>query len=241
MRTYRAQRGPFSKQPFFKLNEVEQICTDELRRMSLYPEQPEPIRIDRFIEKKFGVYPAYEDLRPGILGYTEFGPKGVESIIVSRSLVEEGTRPAERRISTTLAHEAGHGLLHAHLFVLAEEMARAASLFGADADVEGPKILCRDEAVAGHQRRSEKRYDGRWWEYQANQAMGALLLPRGLVLVALDGFLSEQGLLRTKVFDETRRAEAASLLSQLFDVNPVVANIRLSLVFPVENASQLTL
>src|SRR3989441_11554119 len=62
--------------------------------------------------------PTYEDLDKGVLGFTQFGRTGVQAIVVARALDEDGTRPAERRIRTTLAHEAGHGLLHAHLFAL---------------------------------------------------------------------------------------------------------------------------
>jgi hypothetical protein len=85
---------------------------DELIAAEILPNNPEPIRIDRFIEKKFGISAEYEDLGDGILGMTQFGSKGVARIIVARSLDEEGTEVAARQIRTTLAHEAGHGLLH---------------------------------------------------------------------------------------------------------------------------------
>jgi hypothetical protein len=64
-----------------------------------------------------------------------------------------------------LAHEAGHGLLHAYLFVLGET---PLNLFDRDSQVDH-KILCRD--VQGEERNS-RAYDGRWWEFQANRAMG---------------------------------------------------------------------
>src|SRR5713226_7829376 len=60
----------------------------------------------------------YDDLPQQILGYTQFGPRGVERIVVSRRLAEEDSDVARRRDRATLAHEAGHGLLHAHLFAL---------------------------------------------------------------------------------------------------------------------------
>ena len=240
MKTYRAQGGPFVERPYYRASEIETICSDELRRVELYPSQPEAIRIERFIEKTFGVCPDYQDLPRGVLGYTEFGPKGVEGIIVSRALEQEGTKPSERRINTTLAHEAGHGLLHAHLFVLAGG-AGTVSLFGDDPDVAGPKILCRNDGMSVVQNNTKKRYAGRWWEFQANQAMSALILPQDLVLAALDAFLIEQGIFRTRVFEERRRAEAISLLAEVFNVNPVVAEIRLSQVFPAGSDSQLTL
>ena len=83
----------------------------------------------------------------GILGLTRFGPKGPVEIVVSRSLSEEGTRVAERRMNSTLAHEAGHILLHGHLFAL-ERRAGAHSLFGDDLDEKKQTILCRPGTVA---------------------------------------------------------------------------------------------
>lgn len=56
-----------------------------------FPSTPGPIRIDRFIEKRFNVVHSYEDLGEGILGLTKFGPSGVKAIMVARSLEEDGS------------------------------------------------------------------------------------------------------------------------------------------------------
>src|SRR2546422_8265658 len=122
MKSYRATSGPFAERPYYELNEIERIRTEELHEVGLYPSRPEPVRVERFIEKRFHVSPTYEELPDGILGYTRFNRDGVEAIVVSCALCEEGTRAAERRINTTLAHEGGgHGLLHAYLFVIGTE------------------------------------------------------------------------------------------------------------------------
>src|SRR5690242_15903667 len=105
MKTFRSRTGPFTEQPFYKQEEIENICSQELRKYNLYPSDPSPIRIDRFIEKRFGVQPAYEDLPTGLLGFTRFGRNGVEEIVVSKALDDEGTERAERRLRATLAHE----------------------------------------------------------------------------------------------------------------------------------------
>ncbi len=86
MRTYRSKTGPFAEQPFYKPSEIESICTDELQKVNLCPSDPTPIRIDRFIEKRFGIQPSYEDLPHGLLGFTLFGEKGVERIVVNKLL-----------------------------------------------------------------------------------------------------------------------------------------------------------
>lgn len=227
MKNYRAKSGPFRERPYYELREIERICEDGLNQVGLLPSDPSPIRIDRFIEKYFGVPPAYEDLDKGVLGFTQFGPKGVQAIVVARALDEDRTKPAERRIRSTLAHEAGHGLLHAHLFALDRE---SKPLFGDFTEPNSPRVLCRDipNTSAGHL----PDYDKRWWEYQANRAIGAFLLPRSLVESAIDPLLSSSGLLGTKTLNSSHVNPAARLLADTFDVNPIVARIRLQEMYP---------
>lgn len=241
MKTQKVQSGPFTERPYYTDQEIESICTDELQRVGLFPSSPEPVRIDRFVEKRFGVVPQYEDLPQGLLGFTKFGPKGVEAIAVSRLLSDENSKIAERRINTTLAHEGGHGLLHAHLFAL-ELRASALPLFKGIIDQKQHKILCRTDGVQGTGRGDETiSYNGRWWEYQANRMIGALLLPRSLVPQALETLLEGRGTLGLKTLDSAKRPEAVQILAEIFDVNPVVARIRLAEVFPLATEGQLAL
>lgn len=231
MKSFRATTGPFAERPYYELDEIERICTEELQGAELYPARPEPVRIERFIEKRFHVSPTYEAMTPGLLGYTRFNRDRIEAIVVSRLLCDEGTRSADRRISTTLAHEAGHGLLHGYLFVVGED---TRSLFHGDVDVEPKRILCRDEGV-------KSSYRGRWWEFQANQAMGALLLPQGLVQQCLDRLVERRGALGRTVLPGGRRGDAVALVAETFEVNPVVARIRLGELYPEHEEGQLTL
>lgn len=225
MKNFRAKSGPFKERPYYSGQEVERICEDTLRGVDLYPATPQPIRIDRLIEKHFKVTPTYEDLGAGVLGLTRFGPKGVQAVIVARALDAEESVTAERRIRTTLAHEAGHGLLHAHLFALGMEVQ---PLFGDLSDPSAPKVLCREESnPSGKDSRSYS-----WWEYQANLAIGAFLLPRSLVEAAIDPLLSESGMLRTKILEPASRDKASKLLAETFNVNPVVVRIRLQEMYP---------
>jgi len=241
MKTFKVKTGPFTERPFYTDQEIDSICTDELRRVGLFPSSPEPVRIDRFVEKRFGVVPQYEDLPQGLLGFTKFGPKGVEAIAVSRLLSEENSKVAERRINTTLAHEGGHGLLHAHLFAL-ELRASVLPLFEGIIDQKQQKILCRTDGVQGTGRGEEViSYNGRWWEYQANRMIGALLLPRTLVPQALETLLEGRGTLGMKALNSANRSEAVRILADIFDVNPVVARIRLAEVFPPATEGQLAL
>lgn len=238
MRAYRTSAGPFPERPYYELAEIERICSEELRAVGLYPSDPEPLRIERFIEKRFGVSPTYDQLPSSVLGYTAFGPSGVEQIVVSTALCDTGSKSAERRINTTLAHEAGHGLLHAHLFVLGLQ---SMSLFGGDADVNPTKMLCREEGASREPNILKAKYDGRWWEFQANWAIGALLMPRPLVQNCLGPLLKENGLLGTKTLHPSHHEKAAELLSNVFDVNPIVAKIRVSEIYKEGLSGQLTL
>lgn len=217
--------GASYKPPYFTTSQIDNICCDELRNAGLFPSSPEPIRIERFIEKRFKVSPQYEALPDGVLGFTRFGKNGVKAVVVSAALDAEGGKVAERRVRTTMAHEGGHGLLHAHLFALDEIPLH---LFDEDSH-SGDQILCRD---VHSDEKNAHRYDGRWWEVQANRAMGGLLCPRPLVQEAMKSFLSPAGLLGVEVLDESRRVAAVGALAEVFDLNPAVTRIRISEMYP---------
>jgi hypothetical protein len=225
MRPFRP--GQTYKAPYFTPGQIDNMCCDELRNVGLLPTSPEPIRIDRFIEKRFNVSPQYEDLPNGVLGFTRFGKSGVKAVVISAALDAEGGKVAARRIRTTIAHEGGHGLLHAHLFALDDIPLH---LFAKDSH-SGDQILCRD--VHGDEKKAH-RYDGRWWEVQANRAMSSLLCPRPLVLEAMKPFLTPVGLLSVEVLGENRREEAVRSLAEIFDVNPAVTRIRIAEMYPAQ-------
>ena len=221
------QFGLNSKPPYFKPSQIDQICADELRKADLLPSSPTAVRIDRFIEKRFGVSPQYEDLPHGVLGFTKFNMNGVEAIVISAALDAQRGKVAQRRVRTTLAHEAGHGLLHAYLFALDD---KPLHLFDKDSHTEH-QILCRD---VPHEEQKSRSYDGRWWEFQANRAMGGLLCPRALVHEAIRPFLVPSGMLGVEILDENRREEAIRTLADIFHVNPVVARIRTNGLYAAE-------
>jgi hypothetical protein len=233
MKTIKRPYG--TEQPYFTDIEIDRIAVEELLGVGLLPSKPEPVRIERFVEKRFGLAQVfYEDLPATVLGYTQFSAKGVEAVLVSRALSEEGSRVAERRINSTLAHEAGHGLLHGYLFMLDSF---PPGLFENDKDVTPSRILCRDDPTVS----KRPTYDGRWWEYQANRMIGALLLPKPLVLAAIGPQLVPSGHLGALTLPSSHRGKIARELAELFDVNTPVAEIRLATLCPLGNVDQLTL
>jgi hypothetical protein len=234
MKTYRTSRGPFNERPFFSDAEIEAICVDELRQQKLLPASPAAIRIERFVEKRFKVNVETANLPEGFLGVTKFGTSGVLGVFVSEALDSDKSVPATRRLRSTIAHEAGHGLLHAHLFAIPS----AVPLFGdATDDPTAPRVLCRGDRVDG----SRQNYAGEWWEFQANIAMGHLLMPRPLVEKAAESFLVPVGNLGAKILDPSKFELVVRSMSDIFDVNPVVARIRLESLYSPEHDHQMSL
>ena len=85
-----------------------------------------------------------------------------------------------------------------------------------------------------------------WLEYSSQVlseplAIGALLLPSVLVRSCLDEYLVSDGLLGRKTLPVKQREPAAAWISKVFDVNPIVARIRLEHLYPLSEEQQLTL
>lgn len=221
MKTRGGTKGPFGQRLYLPASQIERLCEDALRSVGLFPEAPSAIRIERFIEKKFGLTPEYSALPAGVLGYTVFEATRPVTIVVDRGLAESDSIVAQRRINTTLAHEAGHCLFHAQFFGRAQS---SEELFLDGQEPEAPKILCRDEPSPS--------YQGKWWEYQANAAISPLLLPKDLVVTAVRPFVESRGLLALPALGDRMRRDAEVALAEIFEVNPVVARIRLAEMFP---------
>lgn len=198
--------------PLFR-QEVEEICLRELSAMNLLPETPTATRIDRFIEKRFGI--EIEPWDHGSLkhpGMTLFDSGGRPvGMLMNRELYAAADTQAERRARSTMAHEAGHAILHGQFF--------------RDEPVdELSKPLRRNEPpayVSGHIPESGDA-NHVWMEWQANAAIGGLLLPEHLVRSALRDFLTDDERL-----DMSRFQEAVQHLVDVFDVNTSAVRVRL--------------
>jgi hypothetical protein len=236
VRKVQTPSGPFAFRLYFEdLGEIDKICLEALRSQSLLPSEPAPVRIDRFVEKQFKAPLRYEDLGPKHLGCTIFNSSGsVEAILVSRLLEEQNTTPARRRVRSTIAHEAGHGLLHGPLFVEGDSPDPVSDGLGE----KQPLILCRSEDILVDVQRA---YTGRWWEFQANQAMGSLLLPSLLI----DAFLKQSGIeissFASRMLAPAEREALIKKAAVIFDVNPIVVQIRLDSLFPQNKNEKMQL
>src|SRR5437868_5958921 len=117
MQRFRAVSGPFEYQLRFSPEEIDDMCLEALAKADCFPKAPEPIRIDRVIEKLFTPNITYEEMKPGILGYTIFNLNGSIACVGISANLEDGQAASERRLRSTLAHEGGHCLLHPSLFM----------------------------------------------------------------------------------------------------------------------------
>lgn len=225
MKSFPTREGPFGRRLIYELPEIDQICEDALRSVNLLPAIPEPIRVERFLEKFFEVHVLYEEIEVGVMGCAAFDRTGrVTGFMISPEIEADGAKSSERRLRSTLAHEGGHGLLHPQLFMRDSD---TGNLLG-NAAAEKPRIMCRARDIGAAR---SKAYDGRWWEWQANRAIAGILLPKKLVAAAVASSLDKSALMPN--LDESNRSQAERLVAQTFDVNPVVARIRLEEMFPI--------
>jgi len=216
----------FSQVIYFKPGEIDQMCEAELRKAGCLPDSPQSVDVELFIEKHFGCTIDFTDIAEGVLGFTFFDKNGKPQIVGVSPSLDDGTATGRRRTRSTFAHEAGHCMMHPMLFM--ENSTPA--LLGHNLDFEERRILCRENDLQN----TKAQYDGRWWEYQANCAIGGFLLPKRLSIAATEDFLSPAGLLGIKILHEDNREDAARNLSDVFDVSLAVARIRLSQIYPAE-------
>jgi hypothetical protein len=240
MKEFRAISGPFEQQLHFSCEEIDQICRDALEKEKLLPSDPEPIRIDRFVEKCFKCQISFEDLGQGILGCTVFNANGSIKVVAISTRIDDGTPVGERRLRATIAHEGGHGLMHPSLFMTSLGQGRLGFVQTnkENLDFKERRILCRDNDVKEGVAR-QRGYDGRWWEWQANRAIGGLLLPQYLVKKSVDELVERSSVTGVAELSPIKRGEAVRRVAEVFNVNPTVAKIRLGEIFP-DIGGQLT-
>ena len=232
MNRFRSRSGPFEEQLRFSIEEIDRMCVDALRQAELFPTAPEPIRIERFIERHFACRVGYEDLGSGVMGCTIFRADGsVEAVIVSNG-IDDGRESSNRCVRSTLAHEGGHALMHASLFITNSNQRDLGirSATNDNIDFAKRRIMCRETDVRPVSK--NRGYDGRWWEWQANRAIGGFLLPKTLVQQAVSRFTKVSGVTRSPGLPDANRSEAERELATIFEVNPIVARIRLGEIFP---------
>ena len=212
------------------------MCEEALRSAHMLPQVPEPVRIERFIEKHFGCQVVYEEVAEGVLGCTAFTATGRVALVAISPRLEDGSDVGRRRSRATAAHEAGHCLMHAILFMGQQTGSLFDSQVEENWDLKERRVLCRQQDIDAATR---TKYDGRWWEYQANRAIGGFLLPKKLVAAAVAPHLHKVGNMGAEVLSAESRHHAEAQVVKLFDVNPIVAKIRLSEMYTESDQNHL--
>lgn len=226
MRVSKSAAGSaFSQTIYYKPGEIDRMCEDELRKAKLLPDKPEEIDIEFFVESHLSCQVDYADVPEGVMGYTYFEANGRPSQVGISPALETESATGVRRVRSTFAHEAGHCILHPILFMENP----SPKLLNHNLDFEKRKILCRESDF----NQTKQAYDGRWWEYQANCAIGGFLLPKKLVTIALAPFLTKAGGLGLDVLEAKNREAATKEVSRIFNVSLAAARIRIEQIFPL--------
>jgi Zn-dependent peptidase ImmA (M78 family) len=227
--------APISERPPHSENTLERLAEDALQRHSVLPKAPGPVPIERLIEEAFGFNEAYENLEAGVLGETWFGTEDRPvAIRVARRLAEiKAEDPSidhDRRL--TLAHECGHGLAHARLFGDGLRLRRTPRLPGFDDELI--HISCRDRDLRVNAIRPTGLTEFELWiEWEANYLMGALLMPRSLVLSFLGPWLTgSQNGVAPRALLPMHRQDAVAAMAHAFNVAHEVAAGRLAQIVP---------
>lgn len=230
--------------PFIHADEIEKLVELELTASGLFPTIENPIvEIETFIERHLGAQlEQYVDLDDDVLGVTYFFPDRPPHVQINRNLAEAADdvhAPTwyHGRLRSTMAHEAGHILLHRNLFDFETQQGSLWDGYDSrETNARCQRCLKRDatQATAG-------RVDRR--EYQANIAMAALLMPRRVfeatAFSVLEGWgitdavrESEQVSLRLKLTSELGERfkvsrQACEIRMKTLDINKLLSQARL--------------
>lgn len=229
--------GLVRKLPFFKIQTLEKIATGDLHSAGLLPGEPGPINVELLVERLFGLEPVYRDLGPGILGCIRFSASKPEEIAIHEALTDLNGGPTlEHRFRSTLAHEIGHGRLHAGFYaeLMRNQATGCAPELVGTPETPRPSIACRASDIRdGESTQQPGLADWeRILEWQANRYMGALLAPARLVSLAVRDALEQRDPHTILRLSERQRTALAPSISQLLNVSRQLATIRLSELFP---------
>ena len=228
MKEYRSATG--ERRLWFDEDEIEWMMEDELRKASLFPCLADPVvDLESLLEIHLGVkLDVHAVLEDDVLGLTQFlgGKKPLVSInkdLTSRAETEEAPSGILGRWRATMAHEAGHVVLHRALVEVPFEQG---SFFSEITKEPGSSLFrCLKRDV------SFRRGNYDWKEVQANRGMAALLMPAKvfgeLVLDIVKADKSDDLCLKMPEAGSTEFSDLLLDLSKRCEVSQEAARIRL--------------
>jgi hypothetical protein len=224
---------------WFEPSDIESMMEEELKNAKLYPPLQSPaVDIERFIEQYLVAnLDQYGELEEGILGLTEFIPGRSPRLVINRNLtgaIDADATPmgTRGRWRATLAHEASHVIMHSVLFQLGTDQPE---LFRVSTASNPNRLLrCEKKNVLFRGGGTD------WREVQANMAMAALLMPRGLFRKAVVEAKKELQIDPSRSgLDPASIRELTKCLSSKFEVSKQAAGIRLEVLGCVPVGGQL--
>lgn len=233
MRIRRDKTSPWGKRLWIEDHDFEQTMDDLRAKLPNNAFSPgSGVDVEAILEQVLEVDVDYCDLEAGVLGKTRFLADGRVEVCVSRWLADaaDKNKIQRRRFRATLAHEASHVIYHRRLYL----DSGTGWLFAPKS--EDPQIMCREERIEG------TPYDGEWWEFQANQGMSCLLLPRPLLLTEFEEALERRGFdsIEAVAGEERALTRLVGDLVDVFDVSMTMMIYRLQAlnILPKDGAVQ---
>jgi hypothetical protein len=186
MKCVKDRTGRFAQRPHYLPEELDEECERIILEFlkKKHGKVEFPVTTDDLtvlIEQKADL-DSYADLSQeegDVEGVTEFTP-GKRPVVRIATILRAAY--LENRLRTTLSHEYGH--VHFHQFMFEVE-ARPQSLFGEDGKPLTNK--CKRDTIVG-------AAESDWMEWQAGYVCGAILMPAGPLIAAVQAFRAENGL-----------------------------------------------
>ena len=184
-----------------------------------YGEVKYPISTDDLtllIEKNVDDFDLYADLKTehgddSIEGVTQFSPKKIPSVRISKELSENPLM--KNRLRTTLAHELGHVIIHDPLWQ--KKFAQLKLDLGSS---EKREQICKRTA----------NYDNyNWMEWQANYFSSGLLMPISMVMKLYEDYVVNNKIFSSMIPDDENGVKLILSISRQFRVSKEAAKIRL--------------
>jgi hypothetical protein len=215
---------------FPDMAEIDGLMENELRKADMFPTFAGPVvDIPAFVEQHLGAHlDEHAKLDATLLGETRFRVGKPPLVCINEDLTgtaldsEIPEAGVLGRWRATVAHEAGHVVLHRRLF---DDHPSQNLLFPLDADSSGNgdehSVSCLKRGVGFALGGSD------WREVQANRAMAALLMPTDLFHDLTKAALADLGLAFPLEVGTKEAARLASALANRCTVSRQAASIRL--------------
>lgn len=240
MRSYYIPDSVLPQRYHFSRQDIEKAARDELRQVECLPKVPEPIDLEKYLFRRHDkLEPQSTDrLATGVLGAAELMDPRKPAIWISQAVFDG----APARYRSTLAHEIGHLVLHASLYI-DEEFPRIVAQCRGGADLARGFHCGIDQIKEQPQAPLQSAHPLFHLEYQANLFMVAMLTPTPLVRTSIEPWTcttTRRDGSRICSLEESDRPEAVALVAETFQVSRELAKYRLEDLFPPSSAQPIS-